>query len=90
MRLCAHASIEGRPFPCWIMKAVLVPFAFNIHLVTILRSMRLLWAFEKKWRWITLYGVSARRRLSTMAIANVVAIALVILITYKPACKTGL
>lgn len=72
------------------MKAVLVPFAFNIHLVTILRSMRLLWAFEKKWQWVTLYSVSARRRLGIMAIANILAFALVILITYKPACKTDL
>jgi hypothetical protein len=38
----SDGRVAGRDFPCWTMKAVMVPFCFNIHLVTLLRSMKVL------------------------------------------------
>lgn len=82
------SQAHGRPFPCWIMKLALASFCINPHVIPVLRSMKLLWAFDKKWAWFNAIAITARRRMLVIVIGYLFSGLMFILLLRVGACNS--
>jgi hypothetical protein len=81
-------AAHGRVFPCWVMKGALMTLAFGINMITTLRSMKLLWAFDKRFKWVLALGATAGRRICVLTLSGGLAMVWTLTLSYHGACLT--
>lgn len=81
-------AAHDRVFPCWVMKAALMTLAFGVNMITTLRSMKLLWAFDKRFKRVLALGATAGRRICVLTLSGGLAMVWTLTLSYNGACLT--